>query len=76
MTNTFLIGSIRKRIDSMVSEAKPNKGGQLTVFAVSIITPPLLTLNMRETEKHESDVKINNPTPCIRCGYTYCGCWR
>jgi len=74
-------------------------------LCVSIITPPLLTLNMRETESMKSDVKINTDIPtefhlsldmsvfeflfyldkvqeltqtnvCIRCGYTYCGCWR
>lgn len=66
------------------------RGGNSRFFAVSIITPPLLTLNMRVTESMKSDVKINKgirikygltvrpaaPAACIRCGYTYCGCWR
>ena len=42
------------------NEAKPNKwGGNSRFLAVSIITPPLLTLNMRDTEEHGSGVKVN-----------------
>lgn len=43
------------------------RGGNWRIFCVSIITPPLLTLNMRETESMKSDVKINNDDKCEAC---------
>ena len=41
------------------------RGGNWRILCVSIITPPLLTLNMREIESMKSDVKIN--TRCDVC---------
>ena len=64
MMTIFLTGSIRKRIGSSES-TKSKWGGNSRFLAVSIITPPLLTLNMRETESMDSDVKIN--TICCEC---------
>ena len=49
-----------------MSEAN-RKGGQLTNLWVSIITPPLLTLNMRVTESMKCDVKINRRPRCDVC---------
>jgi hypothetical protein len=61
-------------------------GGNSRFLTVSIITPPLLTLNMRETESMKSGVKINSPIICIKhryvcqMGIQACpecvGCWR